>query len=80
MKRKIGTVIDDSLYRRLRVHAASQGRNVSDLIEESISAYLSLHEGSVDERMEAFEQFTTPRFVLPRKQLAIVLAEDTLDQ
>jgi hypothetical protein len=80
MKRKIGTVIDDSLYRRLRVHAAGQGRNVSDLIEESISAYLSLHEGSVGERMEAFEQFTNPRFVLPRKQLAIVLAEDTLDQ
>jgi plasmid stability protein len=80
MRKKIGTIIEDSLYRRLRVNAASEGRNVSDLIEESISAYLSVHEGSADERLSAFRRFTSPRFVLPRAQLDMVLEEDPLDQ
>lgn len=80
VKRKVGTVIEDSLYRRLRVHAARQGRAVSDLLEESINAYLSIHEGSVEERLQAFDRFTHPPFVLPRGELAAVLEEDPLDQ
>lgn len=80
MRKKIRTIIEDSLYRRHRVHAASEGRNVSDLIEDSIGAYLSVHEGSADDRLSAFRRFTSPCFVLPRAQLDIVLEENPLDQ
>jgi plasmid stability protein len=80
MKKKIGTMIDDAVYRRLRVHAAKEARNVSDLIEESIAAYLAVHEGSADDRLAAFERFTSRPLVLSRSQLDMILEEDVLDQ
>jgi plasmid stability protein len=80
MKKKIGTVIEETIFRRLRVHAAQRGRSVSDVIEESISSYLALHEGSAEERMTAFERFTSRPFGLSREQLDVILEEDSLDQ
>ena len=80
MKKKIGTVIDEAIFRRLRVHAARQGRAVSDVIQESISSYLALHEGSMDERVKAFENFVSRPFALTSSQLDTVLEENPLDQ
>jgi plasmid stability protein len=80
VKKKIGTAIEDTIFRRLRVHAAQNGRSVSDVIEESISSYLALHEGSADQRMAAFERFTSRPFRLSPEELALVLEEDSLDQ
>lgn len=80
MKKKIGTVIDEAIFRRLRVHAAEHGRSVSEVIEESISTYLAIHEGTADERMAAFERFTSRPFPLSRDQLNVILEDDTLDQ
>ena len=80
MKKKIGTAIDETVFRRLRVHAAQRGRSVSDVIEESISSCLALHEGSIDERMAAFERFTSRPYGLSPEQLDVILEEDSLDQ
>ena len=62
------------------MHAARQGRPVSDVIEESIASYLALHEGSVDERITAFERFVSKPFALTAAQLDMVLDENALDQ
>jgi plasmid stability protein len=80
MRKKIGTAIEETIFRRLRVHAAQRGRSVSDVIEESISSYLALHEGSADERMAAFERFTSRPFGLSPEQLEVILEKDSLDQ
>jgi plasmid stability protein len=80
MKKKIGTVIDEAIFRRLRVHAADRGRSVSDVIEESIAGYLALHEGSTDERLAAFERYTSRPFRLSRDQLDLIIEEEPLDQ
>jgi hypothetical protein len=80
MKKKIGTAIDETILRRLRVHASQSGRNVGDIIEESISRYLALREGSADKRMAAFERFTSRPFSLSREQLDVILEEDSLEQ
>jgi len=80
MKKKIGTVIDETIYRRLRVHAAQRGRSVSDVIEESIAAYLSTHEGSAEERIAAFERFVSRPLDLSEDQLGMIMEENTLDQ
>ena len=80
MRKKIGMAIEETVFRRLRVHAAQRGRSVSDVIEESISSYLALHEGSADERMAAFERFTSRPYGLSPEQLNVILEEDSLDQ
>ena len=77
MKKKIGTVIDETVFRRLRVHAARQGRAVSDVIQESISSYLALHEGSMDERIRAFETFVSkPSYFCHNFQEGVIKGTD----
>lgn len=80
VKKKIGTVIDDALFRRLRVHAARRGRRVSEVIEESITGYLAVHEGSAEERLAAFDRYTSRPFSLSRDQLDMIMEEEPLDQ
>ena len=80
MRKKIGTTIDETVFRRLRVHAAQRGRSVADVIEESVVAYLTAHEGSADERIAAYERFVSPMFTLSQDQLRAILDEDSLDQ
>lgn len=76
---KVGTTIDQRLFRRLKVHAAAQGTSISTVIEESLEAYLSLNDSSADERMAAFERVTADPFGLSDEQLQQVLEEDSLD-
>jgi hypothetical protein len=79
-RRKVGTLMDESLFRRLKMHAAERGRSVADVLEESVAGYLALHEGAVDERLAEFERFCSSPFPLTRAQLDTITEEDTLDQ
>lgn len=79
-RRKIGTLMDESLFRRLKMHAAERGRSVADVLEESVAGYLALHEGAVDERLAAFERFCSSPFPLTRAQLDDIMDDDTLEQ
>ena len=40
MRRKVGTVLDEALFRRARVESARQGRTISEILEEALSSYL----------------------------------------
>ena len=40
MKEQLGTRIEATLRRRLRVHAAVTGRTVEDLVSEALEGYL----------------------------------------
>ena len=49
MRRKVGTVLDEALFRRTRVESARQGRTISEILEEALLSYLERrgrHEGS----------------------------------
>jgi len=40
MRRKVGTVLDEALFRRARVESARQGRTISEILEEALLNYL----------------------------------------
>jgi hypothetical protein len=40
MRRKVGTVLDEALFRRARVESARQGRTISEVLEEALVSYL----------------------------------------
>ncbi len=40
MRRKFSTVLDAALYRRVKFAAVQQGRQVSDVISEALTAYV----------------------------------------
>lgn len=41
MKRKVSTVLDDALFRRIKMESVRQGRPVSDVIGEALESYLA---------------------------------------
>lgn len=56
-KKKISTVIDPGLYRRIKLESARSDRQISDLIGEAVAEYLT-HTGTtsvVDETWGALE-------------------------
>ena len=40
MRRKVGTVLDEALFRRARVESARQGRTISEVLAEALEGYL----------------------------------------
>jgi len=41
MRQKVSTVLDGILYRRVKLEAVRQGRQISDILDEALSDYLS---------------------------------------
>lgn len=46
MKRKIGTVVDDALYRDVKMLAAREGRAIADVVACALSDYTKRSRGS----------------------------------
>ena len=40
MRRKVGTVLEESLFRRARLESARQGRPISEILAEALEDYL----------------------------------------
>jgi len=40
MRRKVGTVLDEALFRRARLESARQGRTLSEILAEALEGYL----------------------------------------
>ena len=40
MRRKMSTILEEQLYRRLRLEALRQGRRISELLGEALTRYL----------------------------------------
>jgi plasmid stability protein len=79
-KLKIGTVVDERLFRRLRIFAAKEGRSISDIIQESLQSYLQTRESGIEERMAAFERVTANPFRLSDTQFRELLEEEEFDR
>ena len=39
-RRKVSTLLDDALYRRAKLEAARQGKQVSEILGEALASYL----------------------------------------
>ena len=40
MRRKVGTVLDEALFRRARLESARQGRTISEILAQALEGYL----------------------------------------
>jgi len=41
MRRKVSTLLEDNLYRRIKVESSRQGKQISDIIGEALESYLN---------------------------------------
>jgi hypothetical protein len=79
MKKKIGTLIEESTMRLAKRKAAEEGRSLSDVIQDALVQYLRKEAATPKERKMAFHLFCERPMKMPPKQLRYVLEEDTWD-
>ena len=41
MRKKVSTLLEDNLYRRVKVHSSRQGKQISEIIGEALELYLN---------------------------------------
>jgi predicted transcriptional regulator len=77
MKKKIGTIIDDSLLAGAKQRAALEKRALSGLIEDALAGYLDRSPGR-EEALRALAKFTSHGGLLPPEEIDEILEEDVL--
>jgi hypothetical protein len=74
-KRKIGTVLDEGLYRRTRLLAAAKGKQISQILSEALTQYLESHDTSIPRGSIAADTFGALSLA-PEQVRTIVEEED----
>jgi predicted DNA-binding protein len=76
MKRKVGMLIDEELYRRAKRRAAEEGRPLSHLIQDAIENYLSSPIRNPAMRDAAYRLFCGQPMKLTKAQFREILSVD----
>jgi hypothetical protein len=79
MKKKLGTIIDESLLRQMKRRAAEESRPLASLIEEAVSAYLAESPKPSEQRLAAYRVFCEQPIGLTDRQFQHVLESDPWD-
>jgi len=74
VKRKIGTTLDEDLYRRVKASAQRQGRDLNEVIAEALERFL----GSQTSRASVVRD-TQGTYKVSARALRAVLEEDLYD-
>ncbi len=75
MKRKIGTVVEETLLSEAKQRAAREGRALADVIQGALSAYLH-DKGDSADAMRACEKFCAHGSALERSDIDELLQAD----
>jgi hypothetical protein len=80
MKRKVGTLIEENVFRLAKRRAVEEARSLSDLIQEALIAYLNKKITDPKKREEAYRLFCEQPMPLSREQFDLIQKEDTWEQ
>lgn len=64
MRKKVASTIDEQLYEEAKAHARREGRNLNELIEDALRAYLDRSEPRRSVVDETFGVFRLPMNVV----------------
>jgi hypothetical protein len=77
MRRKVSTIMDESLFRRAKLEAARQGRPMSALLEEALERYFSGPKGAEPTHLSVAESWGA--MALPADVVREIMEEDDDD-
>jgi hypothetical protein len=79
-KVKVGTVLDEEVFRRLKLLSEKEGRPISALIQDALLKYELTDPVRSELRLKAFDQFLSTRFNIPDEDWQAIMEEDYYDQ
>jgi hypothetical protein len=80
MKRKIGTQLEDEVYRELKMAAAQERRAIGELIQAAVSDYLNKKKRKSGHRSGLKRFLDSPAFKLTDEQFRETMEADFFDQ
>lgn len=79
-KVKVGTILGEEIFRRLKERSAKEGRPISALIEDAILKYEQSDVLERELRLNALERLFSVRFNIPHEDWKAILEEDFYEQ
>ena len=79
MKRKVGLLLEEEVFRLAKHRALEEGRPLSDLIQESIGHYLSNRVPDPKKSERAYQIFCERPMRISKQRFKEILSEDTRD-
>ncbi len=80
VKEKIGTALDKDVVKMLKERSHSEGRPISDILQDAILRYSTAESGSDDQRLAAVKRLCSRPFNLTRQELDEIMEEDYFEQ
>jgi len=79
-KRKVGTILDESVIRIIKERALREGKTMSDIIQEAVVEYAVKEDIGLKERREALKSFLSSPFKISDEQFRESLDADIYEQ
>src|SRR5437867_3051249 len=79
-KVKVGTILDEEVFRRLKVRSAREGKPIATLIEEAVRKYEHEEGMGKETRLRALESVFTSKFNISDEELRQIMEGDYYDQ
>jgi len=80
MKRKIGTIVDDELYRDVKLLAAQERRRISDVVQIALHDYIQRSKSRAGERVGLARLLEPDPLKLTAEQFKASMEADFFDQ
>jgi len=80
MKRKIGTVVDDSLYEDVKLLAAQERRRIADVVQIALSDYVQRSKSRASERVGLARLLEPDPLTLTPEQFRASMDADFFEQ
>ena len=75
MKKKIGTTLDRTVFRKLKTLAVQEEKSMSDIIEEALLNYFQREGQDRGSRLAAINRLCSRPFNIPRVELDAIMEE-----
>lgn len=79
-KVKIGTILDEKVFKKLKERSAREGRTISQLLEEAVKKSEQIEPLEREIRIHAMERFLANRFKISKEDWDAIMEEDYYDQ
>jgi len=80
MKTKIGTVIEEDIFKKLKEYSSRENRSISEVIESALANYLKGEQKNSDLRTKAVERFCSNPFKLSDDDWTEIMELDVYEQ
>ena len=79
-KVKIGTILDEEIFQKLKERSAREGKSISALIEDAVLKYEQSEPIDRELRIKALERLLSIRFNISKEDWNAIMEEDYYEQ